>query len=69
MMVRAGGRCRLLSNNLFWQNRAFHIEVGDLGTTSRTSSGGHPGASLNQTATGFCALDGPTTARRQWLVQ
>lgn len=58
------GSCRnvslpLLSNNLFWQNRAFHIEVGDLGS-------GHLNQqkvvtlvpSLNQTATGFCAAAG-----------
>ena len=27
----------LLTNNMFWQNRAFHIEVGDLGAVSRIS--------------------------------
>jgi hypothetical protein len=58
------GSCRdvslpLLSNNLFWQNRAFHIDVGDLGTDQQNQQAVVTLVpSLNQTATGFCALTG-----------
>ena len=58
------GSCRavslpLLSNNLFWQNRAFHVEVGDLGTDQQNQQAVVTLVpSLNQTATGFCAAAG-----------
>jgi hypothetical protein len=49
----------LLSNNLFWQNRAFHVEVGDLGTDQQNQQAVVTLVpSLNQTATGFCAAAG-----------
>ena len=49
----------LLSNNLFWQNRAFHVEVGDLGTGQQNQQAVVTLVpSLNQTATGFCATAG-----------
>src|SRR6185295_5966288 len=58
------GNCRrvslpLLMNNVFWQNRAFHVEVGDLGTgQQRSEKVVTLVPSLNQTATGFCAAVG-----------
>jgi hypothetical protein len=58
------GSCRevslpLLSNNLFWQNRAFHVEVGDLGTDQQNQQAVVTLVpSLNQTLTGFCAAAG-----------
>jgi hypothetical protein len=48
-----------LQNNLFWQNRAFHVEVGDLGTDQQNQQAVVTLVpSLNQTATGFCATTG-----------
>jgi hypothetical protein len=61
------GSCRevslpLLSNNLFWQNRAFHIEVGDLGVDQQNQQAVVTLVpSLNQTMTGFCAAAGVDT--------
>jgi hypothetical protein len=58
------GSCRevslpLLMNNLFWQNRAFHVEVGNLGTGQQNQQAVVTLVpSLNQTATGFCAAAG-----------
>src|SRR6185312_1600070 len=58
------GNCRrvslpLLMNNVFWQNRAFHVEVGDLGTGQQNQQKVVTLVpSLNQTATGFCAAVG-----------
>lgn len=58
------GSCRVvslpwLSNNLFWQNRAFHIEVGDLGTDQQNQQSVVTLVpSLNQAVTGFCAAAG-----------
>ncbi len=58
------GSCRdvslpLLTNNLFWQNRAFHVEVGDLGIDQQNQQAVVTLVpSLNQTATGFCAMTG-----------
>ncbi|HZV54460.1 MAG TPA: choice-of-anchor Q domain-containing protein [Rhodocyclaceae bacterium] len=51
----------LLSNNIIWHNRAFHIEVGDLGPASLGQNQQKVVTlvpSLNQTATGFCATTG-----------
>ncbi len=58
------GPCRevslpLMRNNLFWENRAFHIEVGNLGTGQQNQQAVVTLVpSLNQTSTGFCALVG-----------
>ncbi|MEN6587579.1 MAG: Ig-like domain-containing protein [Sulfuricella sp.] len=58
------GSCRdvslpLLRNNLFWKNRAFHVEVGNLGTDQQNQQAVVTLVpSLNQTATGFCATIG-----------
>ncbi len=58
------GNCRLLSlpnlvNNLFWQNRAFHIEISGAGTgliSQQNLVALVP--LLNQTSTGMCAAGG-----------
>ncbi len=58
------GSCRevslpLLRNNIFWHNRSFHIEVGDLGTGLQNQQAIVTLVpSLNQTSTGFCATAG-----------
>jgi hypothetical protein len=57
------GSCRsvsypLLANDLFWQNRTFHIQVGGLGTGTLSQQNLVTLLpSLNQTATGQCVPD------------
>ena len=49
----------LLMNNMLWHNRAFHVEVGDLGTgQANTQKVVTLVPSLNQTFTGMCASVG-----------
>ncbi len=58
------GNCRLLSlpllvNNLFWQNRAFHVEISGAGTGLLTAQNLVALVPLlNQTATGQCTAGG-----------
>ncbi len=58
------GLCRqislpMLANNIFWQNRAFHVEVGALGTDLQNQQSVVTLVpALNQTITGFCDLMG-----------
>jgi hypothetical protein len=64
------GDCRNVSfpalrNDVFWHNRAFHIEVADLLSTDPDDQTNQQKVvtlvpSLNQTATGFCANAGTT---------
>jgi hypothetical protein len=60
----ADGDCRKLSypileNDIFWHNRAFHVDVGNLGTGLQNQQAVVTLVpSLNQTATGFCASTG-----------
>lgn len=61
---RTNGTCRgaslpLLENDIFWQNRTFHIEVGGFGTGQQSQQ--HLVSLvplLNQTFTGMCATSG-----------
>jgi len=58
------GACRDISypkllNNLFWENRAFHIDVGNLGTgTQNQQAVVTLVPTLNQTSTGLCVANG-----------
>ncbi|WP_244617332.1 choice-of-anchor Q domain-containing protein [Sulfurimicrobium lacus] len=60
----ANGACRqvslpLLDNNVLWHNRAFHVEVGALGTGQQAQQSVVTLVpALNQTATGACATQG-----------
>jgi len=49
----------MLANNVLWKNRAFHVEVGDLGTGQQNQQSVVTLVpSLNQTFTGMCATLG-----------
>jgi hypothetical protein len=53
----------VLTNDLFWQNRAFHVEIVGAGTTAGPSPTSQQNLVamipvLNQTSTGFCATSG-----------
>jgi hypothetical protein len=60
----SGGSCErvslpMLANNVIWKNRAFHVEVGNLGTgLQNQQSVVTLVPSLNQTFTGMCATAG-----------
>jgi hypothetical protein len=68
MLPIPNGDCRrisfpLLRNNVFWQNRAFHIEVADLLSSDPDDETNQQKVvtlvpSLNQASTGFCAAAG-----------